>query len=546
MKNTCIVFALTIIFSFFLAQPVLAQVVSCVTNTTEDHPLRPYPGEICGPNASPDEPYCASKPWAVEVFDYLRNIQGCDEGDPVYPCVQALDSQEGCEDNPNNLPCIAGDYSIDLSQYELPLVSVNRPGFSDLTFFNRAQEHTADYFEGRSYYEGVVEPSLSDFDPINFSNVWTRLGVFRKLTSYFQQNELKLDNLERARSGADQSIHNYIVSYRSGQEPSNWGVGDPVRMTNFIGYEPPTNDCRSLTDPNERDACYEEFFADLEVWNNTVYGKLWAYVPMTSREDAFGSVTMNPDPNVDQPRTAITNQVSLPHLKRLDFISSFLNQSLSSLARETDEPLEEQEADMGGSCPAGPWDFCPSYTLGCGTGSCYCEDPDALANCPNPDTDASDPCVRDRAFVADLATRWISGETGNQVSRCYADVVNSANAVGFDPALAMIIWLNESNASNYHLSCWDFGVLDESKKCNFTDQIQAFLNLPGYYQGWSQCFNPTPIDPNTGERFTEVETFLAIFAAGNCDPSDWGYGYAKYILNQVYGWVSTCEPPTSL
>src|SRR4030042_2178971 len=87
VKNILIVLMSFIPFLFLAITPSRAQVEDCTTSEDEHHPLRPYPGEICGPNATPDLPYCASRPWAVENFQYLRNIQGCEAGDFVYPCV---------------------------------------------------------------------------------------------------------------------------------------------------------------------------------------------------------------------------------------------------------------------------------------------------------------------------------------------------------------------------------------------------------------------------------------------------------------------------
>src|SRR4030042_2774918 len=104
-------------FLLLTAIPSSAQVEDCTTQYDEYHPLRPYPYYICGSTASPDQPYCASKPWAVENIAYLRNIQACNTGDSTYPCVRALEAnQTGCGSNPRNLPCVPGNYSINLTQ----------------------------------------------------------------------------------------------------------------------------------------------------------------------------------------------------------------------------------------------------------------------------------------------------------------------------------------------------------------------------------------------------------------------------------------------
>jgi hypothetical protein len=512
---------------------------SCSLNTSESHPLRPYPAEICGPVQEPDYSFCAMRPWAVIEIEYMKNEQECPTTHPSYPCLQNL---------------AAGDYSIDLSEYELPLVSVNRPGFDNLlTYFNRAQEHLADYLEGRSYYEGLAEPSLSysdPYDPYSLTSasyqVWNRLGVLRKLLSSQRQDELKSQNIANTQS-PDQTIHDYIVAYQSGGEPSAWATGTPVRMSEFIGNEPPVYDCTGITDQQAFNQCVRNFNLIQQDWLNSVYGKLWAYVPMVSREDTIGYVSVLPEPG--QPFTTQTNEVSIPHLNRLESVSSILQNMLSSYyLREADPYLDpygdiEIEPYEGFVCPAGPWNFCPSGP-GMGPGEApYCDNTDV--DC-NQTATATDSCIHDIQTIASLASRWVSGAPGNNVNQCYNDVIARATSANINPALTMLIWLNESNASNYNITPYDFGVLDDSDACSFVNQINHFLGLPGFYRSvLPTCYSNPPMITDLQGNFrsmTDIEVFLAIFQSGDCDiPS--GQSYALGLLDR-WDWVSPCITPT--
>ena len=203
----------------------------------EPHPLRPYPGSPCGNISSPETTFCAMRPWAATSFTYLKNINYCTDGGV---CLERE---------------IAGNYSIDPNS-ELPLVSVTRDGFEDLTFFNRSQEHHADYLEGRAYYDDFAEADTSDGinDLSERIEIWNRLGIFRKLAPLSLQDNLKKTNILNASS----LIHNYIVS------PDPYGVGAKIRMTDFIGHFPPTYTCTPLTDPLEKEQCKLDFFEDME------------------------------------------------------------------------------------------------------------------------------------------------------------------------------------------------------------------------------------------------------------------------------------------
>lgn len=483
------------------------------------------------------------RPWAVETFEYMKNVQACPPGDPNYPCVKARTRQRGCDPNPLNLPCIAGVYSIKLV-YELPLVSVNRPGFSFLTFFNRAQEHLADYLEGRAYYEGVVEPRPTD-GLIDWIQVWKRIGIYRKLAPTLprRSGDISQDARKiRMIQGAGSRHHNYIVGYIRGGNPAPWGSGSPIRLRDFIGRYPPAYACDGILAPDVKEACIQRWHDAYTTWKETIYGKLWPYIPQFTREDAKGFVRVFPEPG--QPFTTQTAAVSIPHLPRLKDVSTLLKDMLTSRLLVAGG-AEETPPYEGLYCPAGPWYLTGAACTGAG-GGCG----DITPNC-NAAATATDSCVYSKSDIENLALSWGVG-TGNNVALCYNDVVARAQSAGVSVPLTMLIWLNESNASNYNISRQDFGVNDPALECSFNAQITAFLNLPDYYRsGWSACFSSRPTttyDPNNNcagmppRPMTDMEIFLAIFRSGTCDSPE-GKDYACGIIRR-WNWVSSCSMPS--
>lgn len=496
--------------------------IDCEPNPREPHPLRPYPGEICEPPppSAYNLPYCAMRPWAAKPIEYLKNIQECLPTDPVYPCLDRF---------------VDGDYTIDLQAYELPLVSVNRPGFSSLSFFERTQQHTADYLEGRAFYEGVAEPIPADTFPEKFQ-IWSRLGVFRKLTSYFIQNQLKITNINRV----NVSIHDYIVGYYDPDEQkvTNWLVGpEAVRMSEFDNpdHQPPILNC-----DEDDEACLEEYFEDFALWQDSRWGKLWAYLPMFSREDTLGYVTLFADPSVIAPTGYITNQVSIPHLPRLYQLTTHLQKALSA---DFEIPENTETVPYTGNSCGTAYTACPPYIVGClGMTIVTCEDPDEV-DC-NQSATATDGCVESQDVIQQLALDWVGGLEGNKVEECYHDVIGRSQDAGVDPCFSMIIWLNESNASNYYISRQDFGINDPQFECSFRAQINQFLLLPDAYQtGWPHCFVDPPINPATNLPMTPMEAFLWIFRTGDCDPTNTaGAEYAASIMGN-YNLVCNCDLP---
>lgn len=140
----------------------------------------------------------------------------------------------------------------------------------------------------------------------------------------------------------------------------------------------------------------------------------------------------------------------------------------------------------------------------------------------------------DKQATFQLALNWVSGQPGNHVLECYNDVVKRAKSKGVNAALLLLIWLNESNASNYNLSVEDFGIHDSSVR-GFVPQITQFLNLPSSYKSnYSQCFG----------KGNDMQAFLRIFRSGNCTDQK-GLDYANDIKSR-WPWVSPgCQFPKS-
>ncbi|PIZ77098.1 MAG: hypothetical protein COY04_00575, partial [Parcubacteria group bacterium CG_4_10_14_0_2_um_filter_7_35_8] len=104
---------------------------------------------------------------------------------------------------------------------------------------------------------------------------------------------------------------------------------------------------------------------------------------------------------------------------------------------------------------------------------------------------------------------WSCG--ADHVLECYNDTVGKSLVAGINPAFALVIWLNESNASNYSLSADDFGIHNPGTPVvGFTAQINRFLSLfESYKNNFPQCFSQTDSE-------NDMTTFLRIFRAGDC------------------------------
>lgn len=130
-------------------------------------------------------------------------------------------------------------------------------------------------------------------------------------------------------------------------------------------------------------------------------------------------------------------------------------------------------------------------------------------------------CDQTAADVSSLAPKLISKENlhnfvvaweareGDHVLECYNDVVRKSIAANVNPAFSLLLWVNESGASNYEISQQDFGI-NSSKYRGFTSQINAFFQLMEYYRlapQYAQCFG----------KGRDTEMFFSIYYYGYCN-----------------------------
>jgi hypothetical protein len=147
------------------------------------------------------------------------------------------------------------------------------------------------------------------------------------------------------------------------------------------------------------------------------------------------------------------------------------------------------------------------------------------------------------AFI-DKAERW-TGDGKSHARECYNDVVRRSLSAGVNPAFTLMIWANESGASNYtahNTSCetQDFGINNPAIASDFNSQLTRFLRLPSAYKSqYPQCFNYPGAN--------EMKSFLHIFRSGVNDPCRPNQDSIDYYnaIQPVWGWVAPgCSFPT--
>lgn len=148
----------------------------------------------------------------------------------------------------------------------------------------------------------------------------------------------------------------------------------------------------------------------------------------------------------------------------------------------------------------------------------------------------------DKEATFQLALDWMSGQTGNHVLECYNDVVKRSREAGVNPALALWVWLHESNASNYNVSDEDFGI-HYNKPKGFVNQINGFFSrAKSYTPQHSAC---------AGRDVTPMQAFAYIYSSGQCDPdaktADGRTTKSFYEdLEDQWSWISPgCPFPSS-
>lgn len=259
---------------------------------TFSHPLRPFPGEpIENTDTSFLTPYCASRPTAIQPNSFDKR-------------------------NENITLTVTGELTSDFSEFITPLLSITNPSKQDynLKFEQKAKRYLADYLEGRAYYEINPEIQNPNFDQQR--QIFSRLGVFRKLTPSTYQDKLKRVLIKRA-NGDYSSLSQLQEIY--GFKPSSIKINPktPVSyltLSDFYDHWAPL--------PEEYQT-WEEYERAFDNWANcnpdktdcSLWYTLWAYIPVFTREDSVGQITAYDEPGQTSEPKTIT-KVYHPHLAR--------------------------------------------------------------------------------------------------------------------------------------------------------------------------------------------------------------------------------------
>lgn len=165
-------------------------------------------------------------------------------------------------------------------------------------------------------------------------------------------------------------------------------------------------------------------------------------------------------------------------------------------------------------------------------------DVDTDVNCNQNAPEANVPGIISKEAFVSLAQRLITeGETNAEA--CYNDVIAKARSRGINPAYALVVWLLESNASNYGASVEDFGIHLADVR-GFNDQIERFFGTvtSGLY---TSC---------AGNSFwkDKMEATLYMYRTGNCVKSGNTDGAFYYTAVKDFFWPAVapgCAFPTS-
>ncbi|MCG2691822.1 hypothetical protein L6272_03265, partial [Microgenomates group bacterium] len=221
-----------------------------------------------------------------------------------------------------------GTLTQDFTEFITPLLSITDPDKPDylLPYVDKAQRYLADYLEGRAYYEGITEPVNPTLE--QQADLFTRLGVFRKLAPKTYQDKLKRAVILRAAGQfgsmenpygfppATNEIHNYLVAEWSGSK---------VYLKDFINNWAPL--------PEEFDQDQAAYAAAYEAWKNLDAGKwyqLWPYVPMFTREDSKGYIEIidsNPPPDPWSPPGSTPIEINASNKKTVEVIHPHLSRT---------------------------------------------------------------------------------------------------------------------------------------------------------------------------------------------------------------------------
>lgn len=140
---------------------------------------------------------------------------------------------------------------------------------------------------------------------------------------------------------------------------------------------------------------------------------------------------------------------------------------------------------------------------------------------PTPALSSNTPTTQGRALlpledmIVTLKASGLQQPNYDNIRMKYTEIVARSNAAGYNPALTMAIWIEESGASNYsrHQNVADFGCISKERN-NFDIQLTCFLNLREKYSTsdmFARC--------RGNDGILSVEEFLLIFEGGfaSCD-----------------------------
>ena len=282
---------------------------SSISTSSNANLLRPFPKQLVTEekNRQIDDPnqtlYCAMRPTAVQVNRFDRRDEFID-----------IKTQ--------------GTLIQNFTEFITPLLSITDTTKPDylLPYVDKAQRYLADYLEGRAYYEGVTE--AVNPTPEQQADLFTRLGVFRKLAPKTYQDKLKRAVILRAAGQfssienpygfppATKEIHNYLVAEWSGSQ---------VYLKDFV------NNWAPLSEEFDQDQAV--YAAAYEAWKNLDAGKwyqLWPYVPMFTREDSKGYIEIvdsNPPPEPWSPPGSTPVEINASNKKTVEVIHPHLSRT---------------------------------------------------------------------------------------------------------------------------------------------------------------------------------------------------------------------------
>jgi hypothetical protein len=226
-----------------------------------------------------------------------------------------------------------GTITIDAGDVKVPFVG--KKGEEDV------QKYLADYFEGTAFYYGP-DINLDDCQKANpneaereacqeaVKRVVMEGGIFRKLAPKELQDELKEAMIDRAKNSLagqiENGIHDYLIEH----------AGVSRRLSKI---DPPPK-----LPVKAKEEEYQEWQKAYQSWKKTDSGKLWAAVPMFSREDSPGQVIASVNTKRADVATVIppVQEEQVPHLARLFEVTRELRNLLMPWLGENEAQASSQ------------------------------------------------------------------------------------------------------------------------------------------------------------------------------------------------------------